>query len=93
MAHADYDCCAICDSKQSYNSGDSNTKKEICSTCLHLLRDNGINALNPQEFITWVKQQELEVIKDKLEKIGFSLCYYNNDVDLAITERLPKFPK
>lgn len=90
MAHADYDCCAICDSKQSYNS-DSRTKEEICSDCLHALRDAGINALDTDEFIRWVNGQSAELLEPKLNEIRFNICRYGNAVDEAVKTKLPHF--
>ena len=53
MAHGDYDCCAVCDCKLSYNSTNPYTKEEICVDCLKALRDNGVNVLDPTEKVTF----------------------------------------
>ena len=87
MAHGDYNCCAICDSKLDYNASDARTKEEICTYCLHKLRDNGLNVLDVAEFIEWIETTELKVLTDTLKKIGFSFCCYSNPVDDAVLKR------
>lgn len=87
MAHGDYNCCAVCDCKLDFNASDPRTKKEICTDCLHTLKDNGLNVLNPDELIKWIETADEEVLKDTLDKIGFSFCYYSNPVDDAVLKR------
>jgi hypothetical protein len=40
MAHGDYNCCAICDSKMEY-SNYAETKNNICSNCVCNLAEKG----------------------------------------------------
>jgi hypothetical protein len=87
MAHADYNCCAICDEKQDYSEC-STTKEEICTDCLKLLRDNNINVLDVGEFIEWIEKQDKINLAIILSKIGYSKCFYGNDVDKLISEKL-----
>lgn len=85
MAHADYSCCAICDCKMSY--GEDATKEEICTDCLKTLRSNGIQALDPGEFVEWAKSKSLDHVEDLreiLKAIGYSACCYGNDFDRSI---------
>lgn len=83
MAHADYDCCAICDSKQPYSS-DADTKSEICADCLKMLRDEGIAPLplDPEELIAWMQREPVRAMA-VLTEIGFRPCCYPNPVDDA----------
>jgi len=91
MAHGDYNCCAVCDCKLDYNASDPRTKEEICTDCLHTLRDNGLKILDPDEFIKWIESADREEICDTLKKIGFSFCYYSNPVDDAVLKRCGEF--
>mgnify|MGYP000879295570 CR=1 FL=1 len=60
MAHADYDCCAICDCKMQYNEFDSLTKERICEPCLIKLRVNGVMVITFDELIKWVNDTDKE---------------------------------
>lgn len=85
MAHADYNCCAICDCKMEY-SNDASTKKTICTDCLKSLRSSEINALDTNEFIEWAKSvNKTELIK-KLKAIGYEKCFYPNEFDEEINK-------
>lgn len=92
MAHADYNCCAICDCKQDY-SENSRTKEEICTDCLMSLRSANINVLSVDEFIEWVEKTDLIELSAKLIEIGYSKCFYTNDVDEAIKLKLNQTQK
>ena len=83
MAHGDYNCCAVCDSKLEY-SNDSNTKARICSDCLKALRNLGLSILDTGELIKWIEISETAVVKDILHRADFSFCYYDNEVDAAV---------
>jgi len=88
MAHGDYDCCAICDCKLNYNPYLAKEKEDICTDCLKKLRDKevalkGRTILTVDELIEWINEEGLEAVKI-LEEIGFSECYYVNDVDAAV---------
>jgi len=87
MAHADYNCCAICDNKQDY-SDNSTTKEEICTECLISLRNANVNVLSVDEFIEWVNDTDKVKLAFKLDEIGYHKCYYRNDVDEAISNKL-----
>lgn len=86
MAHADYDCCAICDSKQSYSS-DPLTKEEICSACLKDLRSQGLSILGVDELLEWINSCDKDELRKVLGKIGFRFCYYTNGIDKAVIDR------
>ncbi len=88
MAHADYDCYAVCDRKLSYAGFDSETKKEICPSCLKKMRAEGMNILDPEELVEWVKSHDQPEIVDKLARVGFKFCYFPNDVDTVIDKKL-----
>ena len=48
MAHGDYNCCAVCDSKLEY-SNDAQTKEELCSWCAVNLAQSGVFVHNVVE--------------------------------------------
>ena len=89
MAHADYNCCAVCDCKLHYVGYDSETKEEICDYCLKELRDMGIHIITACELVDWIKNTDSETVEKVLKSVGYSACYYPNDVDFAVEEKLP----
>jgi len=84
MAHADYHCCAVCDSKQEYGGFDSTTKEKICPGCLKNLREQGLSILDVSELIDWIKGNDVVEVKRILYNVAFRFCYYSNDVDDAV---------
>lgn len=84
MAHSDYDCCVVCDSKLAYNSGDATTKERFCPDCAFDLRDAGFKGRTPGHFIQWVQSQDVSTLRAKLEDLGFSYCIFHNPVDEAV---------
>lgn len=84
MAHADYNCCAVCDSKMDYASCDARTKEDICINCLKNLRDAWINALDCKEFVKFVNESDSVEVKEKLDTLWFNFCCYGNTVDDAV---------
>jgi len=87
MAHADYDCCAVCDRKLSYAGMNATTKEMICSTCAVNLAERGVFVHNVHELIAWIKTSDTEHVRKVLSEVGFSFCYYQNDVDDAVMEK------
>ena len=87
MAHADYDCCAVCDRKLSY-SNDANTKAEICPFCLSNLHQEDVLVYTPYEFIEWIITHEDTIVKDVLLSIEFRFCFYPNNVDDNVRMKL-----
>lgn len=87
MAHGDYDCCAVCDNKQSF-SYDPETKSEICSSCVAGLARQGVILGSVSELMDWIRQGS-EDVRAALEKVGFLRCYYLNDVDALVQEKFP----
>ena len=87
MSHGDYNCCAVCDNKLDFNASDPRTKEEICTDCLHKLRDTGLNILDVAELIKWIETAEIDVLLDTLKKIGFTFCAYSNPADDAVLKR------
>jgi|SRR3990172_4296407 len=83
MAHADYDCCAVCDSKQSF-SYDATSKEVVCSYCAVALAQHGVIARNGKELKAWIETADVEVMRHILSEVGFRFCYYQNDVDDAV---------
>ena len=92
MAHADYDCCAICDSKLRYvGFTDAKTKEEICSSCLVKLRDMGLHIITVDELIEWINKTPKDSVIEILRKLDFRACYYANKVDNAVEKKGIKF--
>lgn len=71
-----------------YNSGSARTKEDICVTCLHGLRDAGVAALDPAEFIAWVNSSTPETLAAILPRLGYNPCFATNPVDGAVKTRL-----
>ena len=86
MAHGDYDCCAVCDSKLGY-SNDACTKEEVCAYCAVALVQVGILARNGDEFAQWIKANDIATIYEKLVNRPVKRCYYGNAVDDALNEK------
>ena len=85
MAHADYCCCACCDSKISY-SNDATTKEQICASCAVDLACQGVIAKSGEQLALWIREEvDNERIRLVLSKVGFCRCYYPNEVDSALT--------
>jgi hypothetical protein len=88
MAHADYDCCAICDAKQDYNAGNARTKEDLCASCLKILREHGVNALDVAGLSMWIECTEKATVQDVLRAAQYAACHYPNDLDAMVWQRL-----
>lgn len=84
MAHGDYHCCALCDSKMDY-SNDARTKEDLCSYCNRKLVESGVIVFDGNELTQWMSKEWHEgrgkEAKSKLSDLGFSECFYDNEVD------------
>lgn len=88
MAHADYDCCAVCDSKMNYNP-DAEAKSSICGYCLkRLYKEFLVDIDNVHELMDWVNSVDSSIIRQVLAGMGYSKCYYENPVDDAVAMKL-----
>ena len=85
MAHADYDCCLICDCKMSF-SYDARTKEEACVNCLHTMRHMGEILLTQEEVIAFLKARDDEAALKWLNEVGYSACHYRCDADNYIID-------
>ena len=85
MAHADYDCCLICDCKMSF-SYDSRTKEDVCRGCLHVMRKRGEILLSQEEVIEFLKTRDDESALKWLNEVGYSACFYRCDADNYIID-------
>jgi len=88
MAHADYNCCAVCDSKLSYAGFDATTKKEICSRCVANLAEKGVIVHDVDELIEWVKNEDAEKVAKILKDVKFKFCFYPNEVDDIVGKKI-----
>ena len=89
MAHGDYDCCAICDSKLGF-SYDAKTKEEICGPCVADLARLGVIAGTPEELVKWISENPAEKVGPILAAVGFSPCFYGGSpVDEAVEKKCP----
>ena len=88
MAHADYDCCAICDCKLSYvGFYNARTKEDICSYCVAELVKRGVIVHSVDELLEWLSKEDIEKVKTILEELNFRCCYYKNSVDELLVSR------
>jgi len=88
MAHADYNCCAICDSKLNYAGFDATTKEEICSCCVANLAEKGVIVHDVDELIEWIKNEDAGKVAKILKDMGFRFCYYSNTVDEIVEKKI-----
>ena len=87
MAHADYDCCARCDSKMAYSGFDALTKEEVCSGCaLDLFELTERRITTGKELIDYIVSYCDE---EDVAALGISTCFYDNPVDAAVAVALP----
>lgn len=87
MAHADYNCCAICDDKMYYAGFESETKEEICDACLNVINEMDLNISNVEELKKFIESGEYEKVKELLINCGFWFCYYGNEIDKSVLYR------
>lgn len=81
MAHADYNCCAVCDSKLAYSS-DSATKEEVCAACaVDVSIAAGVRITDSRSLIAWMASVPPSEWRPILVAVGFKLCPYENAVD------------
>ena len=72
MAHADYNCCMICDCKMGYMGYyASETKAKPCETCLQRMRDAEVMFLSPGELINYLETLNMKEALTFLRKIGY----------------------
>lgn len=91
MAHGDYNCCAVCDSKLAY-SFDAATKEEICADCAVSLHEaTGVRITTPDDLIAWLRVNGAAGVA-VLQRIGFSECVYTNPVDQAYRAAMQAAP-
>ena len=94
MAHADYECCAVCDSKMAYASNAS-PKTEICSCCVAELAVREVIVHNVAELERWIINTGGEKVKEVLEGVNFRFCIYGSWIDDKAKEKgvAPTTPK
>lgn len=80
MAHADYSCCIICDSKMAY--GSDQTKETACTECIDNMFNIGLNLSSQSRLIKHLKALPSKTVTlEFLHDIGYEPCYYDNAVD------------
>ncbi len=84
MAHSDYNCCAICDSKLEYAGFNATAKERICESCLIGLQARDLRIVTVAQFIDWVKGTDRDTLRSTLKDLGFRGCHYENEVDDAV---------
>lgn len=80
MAHADYECCAVCDSKMSFGS-DFDAKTGLCVRCGVELTKHGVIVKSASELLDWMKSAPPAKILSALSLCGFQKCCYSNEID------------
>jgi hypothetical protein len=86
MAHADYECCAVCDSKCAYAPW-GEAKTALCAACVLGLADDGVRVTTPDDLLAWMESAAPDTVVAVLRRTGFRPCRYPNAVD-AVWERL-----
>ena len=81
MAHADYNCCAICDSKMDYAGWESETKEDICTDCLENIKKLNLQIENVEDLKKYIKDTDYKTLRETLLKLDYRFCYYWNDID------------
>ena len=83
MAHADYACCAVCDSKLYYDGGEADAKGEVCADCaVSVSEAAGRRIASPEALAEWIEEAGATAV-EALDRMGFQQCYYSNPVDAA----------
>ena len=91
MAHGDYNCCAICDSKMDYNAYEAKTKEDMCEECLDKCKELNLNIKDVDDFKEYIKNASYTELKENLIKLNYEFCWYSNDLDKDIAYRfLPR---
>ena len=88
MAHADYACCGVCSVKMFYEGFSENHKTQLCEICLKDLREIGLHILTIDELKNWIKAQDISALPEKLKSIGYTECYYDNEIDKTVYKKL-----
>jgi hypothetical protein len=90
MAHANYECCAVCDKKVYYAFGDVYAKDVICTNCVVELALRGVFIRNVHELHEWMEKESPEKVLEILEQVGFKKCHYWNEIDELYDELVSK---
>lgn len=88
MAHADYNCCMIYDSKMEYAGYDASTKERACEHCLQVMRDKtGTIFVTPAEVVAGLGAMTDKAALEWLHAVGYEPCCYDNEFDLYLASR------
>ena len=88
MAHSDYDCCAVCDSKMTYRHAAAGTKDSICSTCTNnLFQWTGVYIGSVDDLLTYFADLSDDKLLETLHSLDFCSCMFENKVDRYLKDR------
>lgn len=88
MAHADYKCCAVCDSKLAY-SDSPRSKEDICGPCVANLARQGVICGTPEELGKWVEETSADKVQEVLKAVNYYPCIYQGEIDEVVEKKLP----
>lgn len=92
MAHADYNCCAICDTKMDYAAWEAETKEDICTDCLQNIKKLDLKIADVEDLKEYIRETDYITLKNTLTKLGYYFCCYGNEVDELVAMRFsPSF--
>jgi hypothetical protein len=82
MAHANCECCAVCDRKCFYPPSPP-AKTVLCNACVLGLADEGVPVTTPDDLLAWMESTAPDTVVAVLRRCGFRPCRYPNPVDAA----------
>jgi hypothetical protein len=87
MAHADYNCCAICDDKMEYSGFSAETKEKLCPECIERTAELGKLCVRPADVEVHLRSLDDAAALKWLHDMDFSPCYYENPLDQYLIDR------
>lgn len=89
MAHGDYECCIICDSKLIYNPN-SRPKQMLCAYCAaDLTRLLRRQIKSVWQVYQWLDEEtDPKRIRQILFKAGYKPCCFPNEFDEMVKKKL-----
>lgn len=89
MAHADYACCACCDSKVYYKENAA-SKSVLCERCAEKISEIvGKPIVTVSQFRNLIENfNDKKLLFSLLKNINFHFCIYSNPFDQMISEKI-----